>query len=167
MKRREIKVKSESGVGQHQDASYMGVQITRDQLEIPKKEDPQDQEVSMPASNSQHEEELVRLWKEYCADHEFLCRWQIADVMLPNEGKFDFAAAIGPSIKPADAIILISDMMMQAGFDVWYPFDPQEYDPTLDGVNFISILEDVWAALDLLINRVDEGSIPDYQTPIK
>jgi len=42
--------------------------------------------------------------------------------MIPNAGTFDFSPAVGPSISPGDAIILISDMMMEAGFEVWYPF---------------------------------------------
>lgn len=167
MKKREVGVKGESGMGRYQDASYTGTRVTRDQLEVPIEQVTQDQEALVPASNARREDELVKLWREYCAEHGFLCRWQVADRMLPNVGVFDFSPAVGPGILPGDAIILISDMMMEAGFDAWYPFDPREYDSSLDGLNFMSIIQDVWVALDLLINKVGEGEVPDYQTPIK
>lgn len=167
MKKREVGVKGESGMGRYQDASYTGTRVTRDQLEVPIEQVTQDQEALVPAPNARREDELVKLWREYCAEHGFLCRWQVADRMLPNVGVFDFSPAVGPGISPGDAIILISDMMMEAGFDAWYPFDPREYDSSLDGLNFMSIIQDVWVALDLLINKVGEGEVPDYQTPIK
>jgi len=167
MKRKDIKAKGEFGVGQHPGASHTGTQVTRDQLEILNKQATQNRETLVPASTTRREDELVKLWREYCSDHDLLCRWQIDDRMIPNAGTFDFSPAVGPSISPGEAIILISDMMMEAGFDVWYPFDPRDRDPSLDGLNFISIIEDVWMALPLLINKVDEEEIPDYQTPIK
>ncbi len=167
MKRREIKVKGEPGVDQHQGVSHTGTRVTRDQLEVPKNQATQNQEALVPASIARREDELVKLWREYCAEDGFLCRWQIADRMLPSSGVFDFSPAVGPSILPGDAIILISDMMTEAGFEVWYPFDPKEYDPSLGRLNLMSIIQDVWLALDLLINRVDDGETVDYQTPIK
>lgn len=167
MKRKDIKVKGESGVGQHQGASHTGAQVTRDQLEVPSREVPQDREVPVPASNARREDELVRLWREFCGDDEFLCRWQIADKMLPTAGAFNFSPAVEPGIRHGDAIGVITDMMMEAGFDAWYPFDPRERDASLLGMNFITIIQDVWLALDLLINKAEEEKTPDYQTPIK
>ena len=167
MKGKIIKVKGENDGGQHQDASPIDTRVTRSQTAALNNQAMQNREVLVPASTRQHEENPVKIWREYCSDHSFLCRWQISDQMDHFVEKFDFSAPVGPSIPPGDAIILITEMMTAAGFNAWYPFDPQEYDSSISRVSFMEVIEEVWLALALIINKPDGDSTPDYKTPIK
>ena len=90
MKGKIIKVKGETDGGQHQDASPIGTRVTRSQTAALNKQNMQNQEALMPASMGQYGEDLVKLWKEYCSDHGFLCRWQISDKMDHYVEKFDY-----------------------------------------------------------------------------
>ena len=166
MRRHEVRVEGELGDGQHRDAGYMGAQVTRDQLEVPNEETIQYHEESAPTSSTQ-EDELVILWKDYCAGQLLLNRWKIAETRNGAVKKFDFSPAVDPDIDAGSAIMLITSMMTHAGFHAWYPFNPYQRDKSLDNVDLLSVVKNVWVALDYLINKMEYEEAPDYRTPIK